>query len=79
MLKVIKNIHVLTPEDLGIKDVLIAGNKIIAIQDKIDIEGVPIEIFDGTSKTLLPGLVDSHVHICGGGGEGGYKTRTPRI
>lgn len=79
MLKVIKNIHVLSPEDLGIKDVLIAGNKIIAIQDKIDIEGVPIEIFDGSTKTLLPGLVDSHVHICGGGGEGGYKTRTPRL
>ena len=27
----------------------------------------------------MPGFIDSHVHICGGGGEGSYKTRTPEI
>ena len=28
---------------------------------------------------LLPGFIDSHVHILGGGGEGGFSTRTPEI
>jgi beta-aspartyl-dipeptidase (metallo-type) len=27
----------------------------------------------------VPGFIDSHVHIIGGGGEGGFKTRTPEI
>ena len=27
----------------------------------------------------MPGFIDGHVHILGGGGEGGFKTRTPEI
>ena len=27
----------------------------------------------------MPGLIDAHVHILGGGGEGGYRTRTPEL
>ena len=25
----------------------------------------------------MPGFIDSHVHLLGGGGEGSYRTRTP--
>ncbi|MBA2875881.1 amidohydrolase family protein [Thermaerobacillus caldiproteolyticus] len=28
---------------------------------------------------LFPGFIDSHIHIIGGGGEGGDKTRTPEL
>ena len=38
-----------------------------------------VEEIDGTGKILTPGFIDSHVHILGGGGEGGFKTRTPEI
>src|SRR5690606_3180786 len=27
----------------------------------------------------VPGLIDNHVHITGGGGEGSFKTRVPEI
>ena len=27
----------------------------------------------------MPGFIDGHVHILGGGGEGGFKTRTPEL
>jgi beta-aspartyl-dipeptidase (metallo-type) len=27
----------------------------------------------------VPGFIDAHVHITGGGGEGGYQTRTPEL
>ena len=37
MLKLIKNIHVYSPEDMGVKDVLIAANKICRISDEIKI------------------------------------------
>ena len=82
MIKIIKNIKVYTPDYIGIKDVLILAGKIGAIEDNIDITGnekVSIEIIDGLDKILVPGFIDSHVHILGGGGEGGFKTRTPEI
>lgn len=79
MLKIIKNIDVYSPEKLGIKDVLIIGNKIGAIGENIEIDTKVIEIekIDGTGKILVPGFIDCHVHILGGGGEGGFATRTP--
>jgi len=82
MIKIIKNIKVYTPDYLGIKDVLILSGKIGAIEDKIELSinaNVSIEIIDGSNKILVPGFIDSHVHILGGGGEGGFKTRTPEI
>jgi beta-aspartyl-dipeptidase (metallo-type) len=82
MIKIIKDIKVYTPDYVGVKDVLILAGKIGAIEDKIDITEngkVSIEIIDGSGKILVPGFIDSHVHILGGGGEGGFKTRTPEI
>ena len=82
MIKIIKNIKVYTPDYLGIKDVLILSGKIEAIEDKIELSTnakVHIEVIDGSDKILVPGFIDSHVHILGGGGEGGFKTRTPEI
>lgn len=34
---------------------------------------------DGTGKILVPGFIDQHVHITGGGGEGSFHTRAPRV
>jgi beta-aspartyl-dipeptidase (metallo-type) len=38
-----------------------------------------VEVLDGRGKFLVPGFIDSHVHILGGGGEGGYASRTPEL
>ena len=76
----IKNVAVYAPDPLGIKDVFLAGGKICAIRDSIDPgPDLPVEVIDGTGKLLLPGFIDSHVHILGGGGEGGYRSRTPEL
>ena len=80
MLKLIKNANVFTPEPLGKKDVLITADKIGHIQDHIDIgKEIDIEVLDAEGMMLVPGFIDSHVHILGGGGEGGFKTRVPEI
>lgn len=77
-MKIIKNVNVYAPEKLGKKDLLIAGGKICQISDNLDIpENWEVEVIDGEGLIATPGFIDSHVHILGGGGEGGFANRTP--
>jgi beta-aspartyl-dipeptidase (metallo-type) len=80
MFTLLKNGHVYAPEDLGIKDVLLADRTIVHIADRID--ALPFgetAVFDVAGCSVVPGFVDQHVHLIGGGGEGGFATRTPEI
>lgn len=81
MITVIKNIKVYSPRYLGVKDVVIVSDKIEGIYENVNIPNdfIDINMIDGSNKLLFPGFIDSHVHINGGGGEGGFKTRTPEI
>ncbi|WP_417528092.1 beta-aspartyl-peptidase [Marinomonas shanghaiensis] len=80
MFTLVKNANVYAPEALGIKDILIAAGKILKIESKIDITGIAdVKVVDVQKKILIPGFVDGHVHLIGGGGEGGYHTRTPEV
>ncbi|MFV0499768.1 MAG: beta-aspartyl-peptidase [Bacilli bacterium] len=72
----IKNIDIYNPNYIGKKDILFS-KKIEAIEDEISIELQGLKIIDGSGKKLLPGFIDNHVHITGGGGEGSFKTRVP--
>ena len=77
-MKIIKNVNVYAPEKLGKKDLLIAGGKICHISDNLDIpKNWEVEVIDGEGLIATPGFIDSHVHILGGGGEGGFANRTP--
>jgi beta-aspartyl-dipeptidase (metallo-type) len=79
-MKLFKQAQVFAPNPIGTKDVLIGGGKILAIENNINIpESSLIEIIDTNGQYLVPGFVDSLVHITGGGGEGGYATRTPEM
>lgn len=75
----IKNIEVYSPKYIGTKDVLICNGIISLIEDSIDPFSEKVRIIDGNGKKLVPGFVDNHVHIIGGGGEGSFKTRVPEI
>ncbi len=76
----IKNAEVYSPESLGAMDVLIGGGQILKMgHDLPPQEAYGVDVIDGEGKVLMPGLIDAHVHILGGGGEGGAKTRTPEI
>ena len=75
-----KNCQVYSPEYIGKKDVLIAGTKVVAIQDNIAFpKEMNIDIIEADGLKMLPGLIDAHVHIAGAGGEGGPATRTPEL
>ncbi|MCI8274706.1 MAG: beta-aspartyl-peptidase [Lachnospiraceae bacterium] len=79
MIKLLKHADIYAPKHLGEKDVLIAGGKVCRIDDRIEgYEGLPdVEVFDLSGRKLVPGYIDLHVHITGGGGEQGPASRVP--
>lgn len=81
MITVIKNGEVFIPQYLGKKDIVIAGDRIEGIYENVTIpkDFSNIKVIDAEGRFVVPGFIDSHVHIIGGGGEGGFKTRTPEI
>ena len=81
MITIIRNAEIFSPQKCGKKDIFIAGNKIGKISPSINITSNDIEIanIDAEGLCVLPGFIDSHVHIIGGGGEGGFNTRTPEL
>ena len=77
MFTLIRNAQVFAPAPLGVCDVLLAGDKIAAIgHDLHPSKNLPCQEIDGNGLLLTPGFVDSLVHISGGGGEGGFASRT---
>lgn len=78
----IKSALLYEPEYKGKKDILIEGDKISYISSNINIpdkDFPEILVIDGEGLTAIPGIIDLHVHITGGGGEGGYPSRTPEL
>jgi beta-aspartyl-dipeptidase (metallo-type) len=81
MITLLRQGTVFSPEPLGKKDILIVGDKIGAIVEpgQVKVEGIEVQSVDASEKIIVPGFIDSHVHILGGGGEGGPSTRAPEI
>ena len=68
----IKNAEVFAPERLGRRDIFMAGGKIIAMAESLAELCVPgLETIDARGAAVTPGLIDQHIHVTGGGGEGG--------
>lgn len=78
-MKIVKNAELYSPEYLGKKDLLIGEEKILAIQDNIDIKLEGVEVIDAQGKIVTPGLIDQHIHIIGAGGKQGFYSMTPEI
>ncbi len=81
MVILVRGGEIFSPDPLGEKDILILDSKIGAICEpgQIKIAGISIDEVDASGKRIFPGFIDSHVHILGGGGEGGPSTRAPEI
>lgn len=80
-IKLFKNAHILSPQDTGVMDLLVAGQQIAALGVDLNIgnSNLPVEVIDASNCYLVPGFVDSLVHFIGGGGEGGFASRTPEM
>lgn len=75
----IKHADVYAPEHLGPKDLFLAGGKIVAMADELTIDLPDLEVIDATGYVVTPGLIDQHIHVTGGGGEGGWQSRCPEL
>ncbi len=78
---VIKNGNVYSPDYLGQCDVLTGGGKILSVEKTIDPAGLPGEVktVNAAGMAVTPGFIDGHQHFTGGGGEGGFHSRTPEM
>jgi len=80
LLKLLTNAQVFAPEDLGHRHVLIGGGRIIAVSEDKDRLAAPCASeIDLEGRRLLPGFIDGHAHVTGGGGEAGFRTRVPPV
>ncbi|SNX55098.1 beta-aspartyl-peptidase [Thermoanaerobacterium sp. RBIITD] len=80
MFLLLKGGEVYTPKPIGKMDILTCNEKIIKIAENINPPDLPdVEVVDLSGYIIVPGFIDQHVHIAGGGGEGGPATRTPEI
>ncbi len=81
MIELLRNADLYAPEPLGIKHILVAGETIVWIGAKLpDMPaGLLTQDSDLQGRRVIPGLVDCHVHLTGGGGEAGPETRVPPL
>jgi beta-aspartyl-dipeptidase (metallo-type) len=81
VLTLLKNAHVFAPEDRGIHHLLIAGGRVAWLGADLDELGAlkAVEIVDLQGRRLIPGLIDGHAHLTGGGGEAGFGSRVAPV
>ncbi|HWT16936.1 MAG TPA: beta-aspartyl-peptidase [Patescibacteria group bacterium] len=82
MLILLRNATVFTPDALGRRDLLIGGGRVLWMGDAAEASGAVAmadEVVDLRGRRLLPGFVDGHAHLTGGGGEAGAHTRVPAL
>jgi len=77
----LKNANVFAPDALGVKDIFVVGDAIVTVADvgSIGVVGFEVDVIDVAGASVVPGLIDGHVHVTGGGGESGPASRVPPI
>ena len=81
MIELLRDGEVFAPEPLGRRHLLVGGGRVLWMGDaEPEVPAsFPVEVRDLGGRRVIPGLVDCHVHLTGGGGEGGFRTRVPPL
>jgi beta-aspartyl-dipeptidase (metallo-type) len=75
----LRNAELYDPEPRGRRHLLVAGERVVWIGrdvPRLD-AALDVEEVDLGGRRVIPGLVDCHVHLTGGGGESGPGSRVP--
>lgn len=80
-LVLLRNAELYAPEALGRRQLLLGGGRVLWIGGEHEAapSGLPLEVVDLQGGRVIPGLIDGHVHVTGGGGEGGFASRVPAL
>ena len=78
-LTLLRNAEVFAPAAMGLQNLLVGGGRILWMGRDILPASEWMEEVDLNGRRLIPGLVDLHAHLTGGGGEAGAHTRVPRL
>lgn len=83
MLALLLNADVFAPEALGRRHLLVAGAEVAWMgREAPDLGALgPLgaEVTDLAGARLVPGFIDGHVHVTGGGGEAGPESSVPPV
>lgn len=79
-LTLLRNATLFDPEARGVVDLLVGGGAVLAVGPSLDpLPGALCNTVDLAGARVVPGLLDPHVHVTGGGGESGPSSRVPRV
>ena len=79
MFTLLTNARVFSPEDLGLCSLLIHADRIVAVEKDISLFYGLNEVIDCRGKRGIPGIIDQHVHLTGGGGGARFCRRAPPV
>lgn len=83
MLTLLTNARVYAPEPLGVCDLLIAVDRIAWIGETgsapVAANSASVAVVDVEGRAVVPGFIDGHAHLTGGGGESGFRSRVPPV
>jgi beta-aspartyl-dipeptidase (metallo-type) len=80
MLSLLLNADLYDPRPRGRSHLLIAGETVVWIgTEKLSLPRGLVREWDLEGRRVIPGLIDGHVHLTGGGGEAGPHTRVPPV
>jgi beta-aspartyl-dipeptidase (metallo-type) len=81
VIHLLRNAELYDPAPCGRCDLLVAGETIAWIGEALPPIEKMLEVreLDLTGHRVIPGLIDGHVHLTGGGGEAGPHTRVPPV
>jgi beta-aspartyl-dipeptidase (metallo-type) len=81
MIELLRNAELYDPEPRGRRHLLVAGERIVWIGTAVPAldKSLRVSERDLGGRRVIPGLIDGHVHLTGGGGEAGPHTRVPPV
>ncbi|HET6577486.1 MAG TPA: beta-aspartyl-peptidase [Gemmatimonadales bacterium] len=77
----LRNAELYDPAPRGRSHLLVAGERLVWVGRDVPAldPALEVEEVDLGGRRVIPGLVDGHVHLTGGGGEAGPETRVPPV
>src|SRR3954471_15409459 len=79
-MQLLRNADVYDPLPKGRRSILIGGERILWMGEELELPAaLNVTVRDLEGRRVIPGLIDCHVHLTGGGGEAGPETRVPPL